>query len=211
MIIKIIVLFLILTVPLLAIPLNKSLVIDITQTYSYCKAQIYVLEAIKDKFPNLEKKVFITKSQFDSSFSSSLKNIDKIMNQYKDWKDYKLKTNKTLKNSFDFSDMTYKNAIIFIDTVKARAKGKIESPVLETLLMFNPEYEKHPETEFNDGFIKKYKCDDLKKSKGVDFSIDIPMSWASKKANRPNIVRKFISYNGNGLVMAMIAILYVEI
>lgn len=44
------------------------------------------------------------------------------------------------------------------------------------------------------------------KSKGITFSIDIPMSWISKKANRPNIVRKFISQNGHSTEMAMVLV-----
>ena len=52
----------------------------------------------------------------------------------------------------------------------------------------------------------KYISDNLKKSKGVEFSLDVPMSWISKEANRPNIVRKFISQNGHSIEMVMILV-----
>jgi hypothetical protein len=179
---------------------------DISRTYGYYQGQQYSLDTIKKKYPKLSNQVLLAKSEFDLSFSRSIKNIDTLLGKYDGWKTTKKEIVENIHAKLDLSHLTYNESIDFINTVKQRAKGNIETPVLETLLMLNPDYEKNPEKEFYDGFKKRYKCDDFKKSKGVDFSIDVPMSWASKKANRPNIVRKFIAQNGHSAVMAMILV-----
>ena len=189
-----------------AISLNKQTIMDISRTYGYYQGQLYSLNTIKKKYPKLSNDIFIARSEFDFSFSKSIKNIDTLMSKYDGWKSIKKDIIKSIHTKLDLSNLTYQESIQFIQLVRQRAKGKIESSVLETLLMLNPEYEKYPEREFYDGFKKRYRCDDFKKSKGVDFLIDIPMSWASKKANRPNIVRKFISQNGHSVEMAMILV-----
>jgi len=194
------------TVSLYPLSLNKQIIMDISRTYGYYQGQQYSLDTIKKKYPKLSNQVLLAKSEFDLSFSRSIKNIDTLLGKYDGWKTTKKEIVENIHAKLDLSHLTYNESIDFINTVKQRAKGNIETPVLETLLMLNPDYEKNPEKEFYDGFKKRYKCDDFKKSKGVDFSIDVPMSWASKKANRPNIVRKFIAQNGHSAVMAMILV-----
>ena len=204
---KLLFLILIFSTSLFATPINKQIIMDISRTYGYYQGQLYSLNTIKKKYPKLANDVFVAKSEFDSSFGKSIENIDTLMDKYDGWKSIKKDIVKNIHTKLNLSKLTYQESIQFIQLVKQRAKGNIETPVLETLLMLNPEYEENPEKEFYDGFKKRYKCDDFKKSKGVDFLIDIPMSWASKKANRPNIVRKFIAQNGYNPVMVMIQIL----
>lgn len=179
---------------------------DISRTYGYYIGQNYTLDKIKEKYPKLSNDIFIVKNEFDLSFSKSIKNIDTIIGKYEKWNNIKEDFKKSIHSKLDLSNLTYSESIEFINTVKNRSKGQIESPVLETLLMLNTEYEESPQKEYYDGFKKKYLSDDLVKSKGITFSIDIPMSWISKKANRPNIVRKFISQNGHGTEMAMVLV-----
>ena len=203
---KILVLFLLLSVSAIAISLNKKIIMDISRTYGYYQGQLYTLNTIKKRYPKLSNQVFIAKSEFDLSFSKSINNIDTLIGKYDGWNSVKKDIEKDIHKNIDLSGLTYTEAINFIDEVKKRAKGDIESPVLETLLMLNPSYENNPEKEFYDGFKKKYVSDDFKKSKGVEFSLDLPMSWVSKKANRPNIVRKFIAQNGHSVEMAMVLV-----
>lgn len=194
------------TVSLYSLSLNNQTMRDIGRTYGYYQGQEYKLDTIKKKYPKLSNQVFIAKSKFDLSFSESIKNIDTLMAKYGGWKSLKKDIVNEIHKKLDLSNLTYNESIDFIAIVKQRAKGNIETPVLETLLMLNPSYEENPEKEFYDGFKKKYISDNLKKSKGVEFSLDIPMSWISKEANRPNIVRKFISQNGHSMEMAMIIV-----
>lgn len=203
---KIILLIFIFTISALAIPLNKQTLMDISRTYGYYVGQTYTLDKIKEKYPKLSNQIFIAKTEFDLSFSYSIKNIDTLLNEYDGWKSIKKDMIKNVHTKLDTSNLTYNESIQFIETVKHRAKGNIESPVIETLLMLNPKYEKQPEREFYDGFKKKYISDNLQKSKGIEFSLEVPLSWISKEANRPNIVRKFISNNGHSIEMAMVLV-----
>jgi len=203
---KSIVFILICTISALAMPLNKQTIMDISRTYGYCIGQTYTLDKIKEKYPKLSNQIFVAKAEFDLSFSNSIKNINILMNKYDGWKSIKKDMIKNIHTKLDTSNLSYNESIQFIETVKQRAKGNIESPVIETLLMLNPKYEQQPEREFYDGFKKKYISDNLQKSKGVEFSLEVPMSWISKESNRPNIVRKFISNNGHSIEMAMVLV-----
>lgn len=44
------------------------------------------------------------------------------------------------------------------------------------------------------------------KSKGIKLQIEYPLSWASIEAERPNIVRKFVSERGRGSEYALILV-----
>jgi hypothetical protein len=143
------------------------------------------------------------RAAFDLSFGPSLKNLDAYMqkNLGRGWPEFKNKIDKMLAEKLGKQSMSKSQAIEFISMVKHRAKGDIDSPVLETLLIFKPEYEEYPEQEFLDGYRYTYKNDGTGKSKGVEFSIKIPRTWKAKEGNRPNIVQKFIAPSGAMLMI----------
>jgi hypothetical protein len=62
-----------------------------------------------------------------------------------------------------------------------------------------------PVAEFANGSVVRFSTRGHVKSKGAVFSMKVPKSWASLEGERPNIVQKFVSENGKGLEMAMIA------
>lgn len=194
------------SVILYAFPLNEKTLMDISRTYGYYQGQLYTLNTIQKKYPDLANQVFVAKTKFNLSFGDVTQHVDLIMDKYPEWKSIKKSIVANTRKKINLDGLTHRQAVNFITAVEQRAKGKVESPVLETLLILKPDYKKNPEKEFYDGFKKRYQCNDFKKSKGVDFLIDIPMSWASKKANRPNIVRKFISNNGHGPAIAMVLV-----
>jgi hypothetical protein len=82
--------------------------------------------------------------------------------------------------------------------VKKRAKGQIHSPVLETLLSYNSLFQKHPEEEFRQDFIKTYRTSQHPKAKGIDFQIEYPASWKANDGIRPNVIKHIQSKNGYG-------------
>lgn len=114
----------------------------------------------------------------------------------KQWNEVKVNIKKKIIEQLNYDYITQQESLNFIQEVKTRATGNIESPVIETLLMFNPTYQKNPISEFSDNFFQKYNSKDNPKAKGVDFTVKAPKSWKSEEANRPNIVRKFGSNNG---------------
>ena len=57
----------------------------------------------------------------------------------------------------------------FITQVRQRAKGQIETPILETLLTYSPAFQKSPANEFLSGFTQIYRTKGHPKAKGIDF------------------------------------------
>lgn len=195
---KFLLLFLI-SININAIELNQNLMMDMSRTYGYYIGQTHVLDLIEKKYPNLKNDVFLAKNEFDLKYLKSIKEIEqsflKIMTK-KQWDEYKVNLKNKIKEQLKYDYITQQESSNFIQEVKTRATGNIESPVIETLLMFNPTYQKNPISEFSDNFFQKYNSKDNPKAKGVDFTVKAPKSWKSEEANRPNIVRKFGSNNG---------------
>ena len=181
-----------------AIEVNKNLILDMSRTYGYYIGQTYTLDNIKKKYPNLQNEIFLIKNDFDLKYLKSIKDIEQFFTKNmskKQWSDLQKMVKDGIKKQLN-TNISYEESLEAIQVVKARIKGDIESPVIETLLMFNPNYQKNPIEELNDKFIQTYNSKDNPKAKGVDFSVKVPKSWKSQEANRPNIVRKFTSNNG---------------
>ena len=169
-----------------------------SRTYGYYIGQTYTLDNIKKKYPNLQNEIFLIKNDFDLKYLKSIKDIEQFFTKNmskKQWSDLQKMVKDGIKKQLN-TNISYEESLEAIQVVKARIKGDIESPVIETLLMFNPNYQKNPIEELNDKFIQTYNSKDNPKAKGVDFSVKVPKSWKSQEANRPNIVRKFTSNNG---------------
>lgn len=169
-----------------------------SRTYGYYIGQTYTLDNIKKKYPNLQNEIFLIKNDFDLKYLKSIKDIEQFFTKNmskKQWSDLQKMVKDGGKKQLN-TNISYEESLEAIQVVKARIKGDIESPVIETLLMFNPNYQKNPIEELNDKFIQTYNSKDNPKAKGVDFSVKVPKSWKSQEANRPNIVRKFTSNNG---------------
>lgn len=167
-----------------SIELSKNLIIDMSRTYGYNMGQTYVLDAIEKKYPSLKIQVFLAKNEFDLKYSRSIKEIElnfsKNMSK-KQWNDYKSNIQNQIKKQFNYGNITQDEALNFIEEVKLRSKGNIESPVIETLLTFNEAYQKNPISELNDGFFQRYNSKDNPKAKGVDFTVKIPKVGNHKK------------------------------
>ena len=190
------------------IKLTNLLVKDIGWTYGFYKGQEYSLSAIAKKYPSLSRLAFIAEKEFSATFESSIEGMDAIMIKHakKEWQKIKNQLTKQVINSTNIDQVTESQARQFIELVRLRAKGNIESPIIETLLIFKSGYEKNPEREFLDGFKYKYTKTGSGKAKGVAFSIESPKSWVAKRGNRPNIVQKFVSENGRGTEIFLILI-----
>ena len=190
------------------IQLSNALAKDIGQTYGFWLGQNYLLNEIAKKYPSMSRLALIAEKEFSATFKSSIEGMDALMSKYAktEWDKIKDQLTKRIANSINIDQITKSQARQFIDLVRQRAKGNIESPIIETLLLFKSGYEEHPEREFLDGYKYKYKTNGAGKAKGVAFSIEAPKTWVAKEGNRPNIVQKFVSENGRGLELLLILI-----
>jgi len=172
------------------------------EAYGYCLGQTLTLDGIARKFPKLSGKVKYAKYRFHDKFGKSVTNIKEIMETKSQgrWKQVHAQIMSQLQDHLriESASMSYRDAVAFLDDVDRRTKGEIPSPILETLLILNPDYRENPAQEIADKFTKRYSCDGSGKAKGVQFHLDYPSSWSSEPGNRPNIVRVFASENGKG-------------
>jgi len=196
------------SIALAEIKLTNALAKDIGKSYGFYLGQDYSLNEIAKKYPSLSGLALIAEKEFSATFKSSIEGMDAIMLKYArtEWKKIKNQLSRKISSSININQITEAQARRFIELVRQRAKGNIDSPILETLLLFKSGYENNPEREFIDGYKYKYTTNGSGKAKGVAFSIESPKTWKAKEGNRPNIVQKFVSENGKGLELLLILI-----
>lgn len=185
-----------------AINLNPTSVKGIAQAYGFILGQEYSLSRIAKEFPELSGGVELARAQFGSTFPDIK---TKLETQLKNAMGEKLfqetATNlrTKLRGTLGHQKITREIAANFLEQVKGRSKGEIESPVIEYLLAVK--YTDTPVGEFADGFRQRYQTDGTGKSQGIKINLQLPRSWAGKDGERPHIVQKWVSENGTGLEM----------
>ena len=168
------------------IQLSSALAKDIGRAYGFYLGQDYSLKKISKKYPSMSKLAFIAEKEFSATFRSSIEGMDALMSKYakSEWEKIKGQLTNQIADSINIEQIAEPQARQFIELVRKRANGEIESPVIETLLLFKSGYAKHPEREFLDGYKHKYTTNGAGKAKGVAFSIEAPKTWAAKEGNR---------------------------
>ena len=168
------------------------------RTYGYLKGQKITLDRIRMEIPELETQVNLCEMEFNLSFKNASERIysDLKILLGKEFDLHEIEMNERLKSMNSNIELTTEIAIDFIEEVKQRAKGRIESPVLETLLSY--EYIYSPSKEFSDGYKESFSTENHVKSQGVNMNLKLPISWDRKEGDRPHIVQKFFSENGKG-------------
>ncbi len=103
-----------------------------------------------------------------------------------------------------FENITKKEAILYIDEVKNRARGFIKSPYLEVLLKY--QYFDHPESELANNHYKIYSVTNYSNSIKTELHVNIPKSWKELSSkNSTQILKTFRSELGNGKEIITIA------
>ena len=190
------------------IKLSNALAKDIGQAYGFYLGQNYSLSEISKKYPSVSGLALLAEKEFSVTFRSSIEGMDALMAKYakSEWNKIKNQLTAQIASSINIEQISETQARQFVELVRERAKGKIDSPVIETLLLFKSGYENNPEREFLDGYKYKYSTNGAGKAKGVAFSIESPKTWVAKEGDRPNIVQKFVSENGRGLELLLVLI-----
>jgi hypothetical protein len=190
------------------IKLSNALARDIGKAYGFYLGQNYSLSQISKKYPALAGQALLAEKEFDAAFKSSVEGMEDLMqkNVKDEWSKLKKEIQTQIAGSVNINNTSQADAIAFVEQVRERARGNIESPIIETLLIFKSGYEKNPEKEFLDGYKYKYSTDGAGKAKGVAFSVESPITWAAEEGNRPNIVQKFTSGNGRGFEFFMVMV-----
>jgi len=179
-----------------------------SEAYGYIKGQEYSLNLIKSEFPKFENSILKAQTDFNSNFGKSIEKIEDYLQVFlgkDDFEKYVEKLESELIKIYSNKTFTIQIATNYINEIENRAKGKIASPVLETLLSF--QYSDKPQDEYLAGFTKIYKTKNHPKSKNTDWQIKVPISWKGEEAERPNIIQKFTDDFGDGNQSIMLMVM----
>ena len=170
-------------------------------TYGFYIGQAYSVEALAERFPDLRGRLSRAQASFDAEFAASVRNIDAILTaESRTWPNgAREELTEAVRSQLDLSTITRADADAFAEEVERRASGEIPSPYLETFLIYRPDFFERPAEEFFRAYRKTFRTGDHPKSKGVDFQVEYPISWASAEGRRPNVIAMFTSENGRGL------------
>ena len=190
-----------------AINFNPTSVKGIAQAYGFVLGQEYSLSRIAKEFPELTGGVELARAQFGSTFpdiKAKLETQLKHATGEKLFQETATNLQTKLRETLGRQQITRQIATNFLQQVKGRSKGEIESPVLEYLLAVK--YTSSPVSEFADGYRQRYQTDGLGKSQGIKLNLQLPRSWVAKEGERPHIVKKWVSENGTGLEIILLDI-----
>ncbi|MFH1829463.1 MAG: hypothetical protein ABH871_01635 [Pseudomonadota bacterium] len=181
---------------------NHASIKGLAQAYGFILGQEFSLERINKEYPDLYPSVLLAKAQFDSSFpdiKSKLKDqlVRAMGEKLFDKTDIDLK--RQLQTSLGGQVITKDIAQSFLQQIKQRAEGNIDSPVLEYML--SVKYLSYPAGEFSEGYRQRFSTDGHRKSQGINLVLQVPKSWKAQEGERPHIVQKWVSQNGTGLEM----------
>jgi hypothetical protein len=190
-----------------AINFNPTSVKGVAQAYGFVLGQEYSLSRIATEFPELLGSVELARARFSSTFpdiGTKLETQLKNAMGEKLFQETATNLRARIRETLGRQQFTREVVTNFLEQVKGRSKGEIESPVLEYLLAVK--YMAHPVGEFADGFRQRYQTDGTGKSQGIKLSLQLPRSWAIEEGERPHIVKKWVSENGTGLEIILLDI-----
>lgn len=190
--------------------IRGDMIDEVAEAYGFVLGQEIALDLIMERYPeDLRRQAFEASYRFDQVFGPAYRHMDEVLTEQRpyEWEELKRVTSDRLKPILHYNiDASYDQALQFLTEVRHRTRGNMPAPVLETLLMFHPDYITRPEREMLDGFTKTYWSDGSGKAKGLEISIEYPASWKSKEGRRPNVIQVFTSENGRGTASVNIVV-----
>lgn len=177
-------------------------------TYSFYLGNQYLISKAIKTYPEHEEKLLEIRNRFNYNFQDSIENIKKdlllVLNK-NELEDLENQIFQSFDNTVPNFNQININALI--NNLNDFSKGNNISPeILKTILNYKPLYTKFPEQEMLDNFIQEYSTKNNKKANGLNLKFKLPFSWRGFEGERPHIVQKYISNNGNGLEMFQIYI-----
>lgn len=190
-----------------SLPQSLQLAKDASNAYGYLIGQSFTLERIESQYPEMAGQSIIAKASFNAAFPSVQSRIrEMLLDIYgKDlFEDLESKIVDAVEENLASLPMTRSLAEQFINTVRNRADGDIESPALEIILATT--YLEKPAEEVRDGFYQAFESESHPKAKGVELGLRLPVSWIAEEGRRPNIVQKWRNFGGHGYTTIMLDI-----
>jgi hypothetical protein len=186
--------------PAYAFQSSQKSINGLAGAYGYIMGQENALQLIEEKFPELKPAVLMARLEFDSNYPSAKEKINRqihaLIGEDKATEFLKTLEEKVKENSVKSISQT--EAQDFIKTVSKRAGGAIERENVKQFL-HAVVFHDRPEAELSEKYAKRFSTSGDVKSKGVEVSLKVPLSWEERQGNTPNTVRGWSSEVGTGL------------
>ena len=182
---------------------------QLSGTYGFLLGQQASIELASARFPQFSKTIELSRVQFEASFGPARDSMVERMKRAvgDDWEALHKKMKVEIDAYLAKTEISEADVPDFTRKLGERAKGKFESPYVETLLAHHPLYTKLPAQEFADGFRRVFLSEDHPKAKGLHLKLTLPQSWMPSEGERPNIVQKFRSGAGHGPVELLLQVM----
>lgn len=185
---------------------QASLDDDLGRALGFLLGQRITLNRVKAEFPDMALGARQAEAEFNLSFGTAETEIRKALQGMMgdEYPKFLAQAESQLQTALASRPVTRETAGNFLAEVESRAKGRLPSPVFETLLTY--QFMGRPAEEFTRGYKRVFRTAGHPKAKGADFQVSYPASWRGSEGERPNIIQKFVSENGRGLEMAMLMV-----
>lgn len=189
-----------------ASPSPPDKVLDHSYALGFLFAQTAHLEAVRSKYPELIGSSLIAENAFRASFGNAERNIRQALKQVlgKHYDEYVSKMMSSLLGAESQKEFGKRDAIRFIEDVKARGNGELEPRLLRTLL--KAQFRDEPASELIHKFYQTFRTTGHRKSKGLSIQIEYPQSWVAREGKRPNVVQVFAGEGRHAIVQTLIMI-----
>lgn len=147
---------------------NSPLHYDLSTALGFVFGQRLSLEFIKNKYPLLSSRSKIAYCKFNASFGSAEKNMKNALrhiagDRYNEVVSLIENSAAPTLSNLNSNQISFQDAVNYLDEIEARAEGNIPSPILETLLTY--QFEDKPAEEYIRGFRTIYRTTGHPKAK----------------------------------------------
>ena len=166
---------------------------DLSKALGYCYGIELSNDLIQEKFSDLAPKAMMAQLEFNLAHKRSVDVMESEIASYlevtrSEFRDH-VKSNAFSK--LDIESFSYSEAKAFLKNFEdERIFGRHElyKEFVQTLLIHNPGYKNYPLNEFIDEYRDKLSSSNHPKSKGLDLSLEYPLSWSLQEGKRPNVL-----------------------
>lgn len=189
--------------PVLTVDSKKEMI----QSFMFCEGQKTSVITLSKNFPELNLDLNRAQNNFDRNFLTATNTIDAVLKkEIAIWDSMKPQLLDTTRKQLSSSAVSKNQALQFIEEINSRSTGNIPSPIIETLLMYNPTFIRHPEKIYDADFVNVFNTRGHKKSQGLNIRVKYPKSWSVEEGDRPHVIKVFTSENGRGKEVACMMI-----
>jgi len=176
----------------LASMLHSKTIDDMVYAYEYYVGQQYRISTLASDYPDLRPALSAAQRRFDQRFRPSIEAMQRLLADWNPdrWQEIRRGTDAWAHRAGGVH-LPPDRARAYLDTVAARAMGKLSPRVLDTLLAFNPDYVANPAREFQDGCVREFMTTERLSARGMKIRLKYPRSWTAEGTNESAIAQRF--------------------